>query len=233
MTSRALLSSLLSLGAFAVLATTLLACGGTAVGALGDAGAGSSSGGGSSGSSSGGGSGGSSSGGGLVAGCPAQVGPGNGHCSPVDLQCEYGSDPDLACDTVEICGSNGVFSASPTNTTAACPTSSPGANGCPSTYSGVTIGASCTPDGLECGYPQGRCACTTPQSGPPTVGAPKPIWECDQPATGCPEPRPRLGAPCTAAATLTCDYGACTLPNGAALQCLDGSWSQAPYPCPL
>jgi hypothetical protein len=211
-----------------VLAATIVACGGVTTGGLSDAGG---SGSGSGGSSSGGGT---SSGGGLSAACPATA-PNGGTCTPVGLVCEYGSDPDVFCDVRTICASTG-WSTNTVPATGTCPTSAPGANGCPSTYAGAVPGHTCSPDGLECGYSQGRCACTTQQSGPPHVlldgGVPGAVWVCEQPGEGCPEPRPNFGSVCTTTGR-TCDYGSCSLPGGTAAVCTNGVWTQTAIPCPL
>jgi hypothetical protein len=135
------------------------------------------------------------------------------------MQCEYGGNPNPACDYVETCTANGTWSDPPPGP--ACPSGT-----CPATYADVPQGKDCTPMGLDCAYPQGQCNCasTVPVSGP------NPAWQCSTPAPGCPEPRPSIGSACSQPA-LFCDYGACT--GGVALQCTDGVWKQAVTACPV
>ena len=56
-----------------------------------------------------------------------------------------------------------------------------------------------------------------------------PFWLCSVPASGCPDPRPRLGEACSQPA-LFCDYGSCT--GGIAVQCTDGNWQREETACP-
>jgi hypothetical protein len=230
-----------------LLGAALAACGGvTSGGIVVDGGSSSGSGGGSGGSSggsgSGGGSGGSSgsgggsgsSSGGLVAACPAQA-PANGaSCSSPGITCEYGSDPNASCNTRASCpGTTWVVTKAGSG--AACPTSSAGQGGCPTSYPGGTAGT-CSPRNADCAYPQGRCDCTVLLGGPvhvnPDGGMPDPEWVCEQPGQGCTEPRPLLGSACSTEGE-TCDYGSCTLPGGVAEICTNGAWTETEIPCPL
>jgi hypothetical protein len=88
------------------------------------------------------------------------------------------------------------------------------------------VGKTCTPDGLDCAYPEGQCNCalTLP------AGGATPVWQCVTPAASCPEPRPRIGSACTQDG-LQCDYGACI--GGVAVECKDGYWQEAPVACPV
>jgi hypothetical protein len=133
------------------------------------------------------------------------------------MQCEYGNNPNPACNDIESCTSNGWSDPPPGP---ACPTGT-----CPATYAQVPQGQACTPQGLDCAYPQGQCNCDSePESAKQT-----PVWLCSTPATGCPEPRPDIGTACSQS-NLSCDYGACT--GGIALQCTGGLWQQEATACP-
>ena len=186
----------------------------------GSGGSSSSSGGGSSsssGSSTGGSS--SSSGGGLV-GCPATQPMSFSPCSPVGLECEYGDSPSYGCTAHWSCGSGGwLFD----DSVSICVTGS-----CPPNAASVQKGQACTPDGLDCAYPQGECNCST-LGGPAEPEAGGPVWQCFSPGN-CPEPRPRIGSPCSQP-NQQCDYGACS--GGVALQCTNGYWQRTTVPCPV
>jgi hypothetical protein len=212
----------------ALLGLSLAACGGVSADPPG--GGGSSSGGGSSGSSSGGGSGGSSGGssgsssGGTTQGCPPSPPTAGSSCALAyaSFSCEYGGDQDLECDTLATC-SNATWSLTEAPTDGFCPTSKPGKNGCPASYSGVHVGQACS-GVTDCAYPQGRCACTVPIGGPVELEDAGAEWICETPESGCPEPRPQAGTSCDSEG-LTCDYGTCTLPGGTAMECAGGRWS--------
>jgi hypothetical protein len=109
------------------------------------------------------------------------------------------------------------------------------APGCPATFASVPQGSTCPTNGLLCDYPQGRCACTVPLSGPPviTIDGSVPIyWACQNPGqTGCPLPRALLGTACTQSG-LFCNYGGCTVPGGSSEQCTGGVWKPVLTPCP-
>jgi hypothetical protein len=206
---------LASLGAACVLAIACGACGGQ---------------------SDGGGGGGSITvdGGTPGGGCPASV-PGASSACSSNVTCEYGGDPDGACNTVASCVRGAwVLKGPPSGTSiTTCPTPAASANAaCPATYAGVPVGTACTSSGLlVCGYPQGRCTCTSQVSGPPRVGGGA-AWACDTPDPGCPSPRPHLGTTCGAAAQ-ECDYGGCTLPDGLTETCTGGIWAPSATACPL
>ena len=150
--------------------------------------------------------------------CPASPPSGGGACPMVGLECEYGSDPNLACNDVVTCTSSGWSFPTPG---VMCPTGT-----CPATYAAVPQGKACSPQGLDCAYAEGECNCadTLP------VSQQGPVWQCVTPPQGCPEPRPRLGSACSQAG-LSCDYGACT--GGIALVCTDGYWQQEQTGCPV
>jgi hypothetical protein len=237
----ALLASTVSLAA-------AVACGGhTAtddLSNLGDGGASSSSGssgtsGGSSGTSGGssgtsGGSSGTSGGSSGTSGghaCPASTPAEGASCSPEQLSCEYGSDPDFECNVVAECvGGRWQLRIPPPNAQV-CP--SPGLRkDCPPSFAQAGQGGSCAPPGFECDYPQGRCDCTLGFGGPVQLDAGSGHWFCEAPPKGCPQPRPRLGSACSTSPSLVCDYGACFLPGGLAMQCQSGIWTQTLTACP-
>jgi hypothetical protein len=65
-------------------------------------------------------------------------------------------------------------------------------------------------------------------------GGVTPFWYCQSPGTGgCPQPRPRLGSPCTSSG-YSCDYGGgCTIQGGTAQVCTNGVWTETFEACPL
>jgi hypothetical protein len=102
---------------------------------------------------------------------------------------------------------------------------------CPATFASVPRGTPCTPNNGYCDYPEGRCACAILFAGPPQPSN-QPQWACQDPAQGCPTPRPRLGTPCVSSPS-TCDYGTCTVPGGYAEGCTNGIWATVPWGCAL
>ena len=204
--SQALLAAVLFAPAF-------FACGGR-VGAAPGGSAGSSGGGGSSsGASSSGGNG------GLIAACPPSPPQNGAACAWPGAEealatCEYGGDPDLACNTLSIC-TNGQWVTTPPTPTEGCPTSKPGSNGCPSAY--PVAEAACT-GATVCGYPDGLCVCASS------------VWQCEALIPGCPEPRPPAGAPCgglyqgVSQGSKTCNYAGCVFPSGGVeMYCVTGN----------
>jgi hypothetical protein len=203
-------------------------CGGRAVVSEQDAGppvatgAGTSSGGASAGGSgaSGGGAG-PTTPDGYVGVCPlGSQAPGD-VCSG-GLHCEYGTDPNPKCNSLLACfedhwlNLNGIGTGSTT-----CP--SPGIqHGCPASRAAVEPGAACTIAGLECGYPEGRCACAAQYAYLTDGGAGE--WWCEAPAAGCPMPRPHVGTACDAPDSLRCDYGSAFLAGGTVQSCIHGAW---------
>jgi hypothetical protein len=197
--------------------------GGSSSGSSGGGGSssgGSSGGGSSSGGSSGGGSGGSS--GSVDSGstvCPASPPAANSPCPMVGLDCEYGSNPNDGCNEIASCVAAGWAIETPG--AASCPTGT-----CPATFADVSQNKACSPQGLDCAYPEGQCNCS--RTAPISVG-PSPVWQCATPTAGCPEPRPRLGDACSQP-SLFCDYGACT--GGIGVECTDGFWQREATACP-
>jgi hypothetical protein len=150
--------------------------------------------------------------------CPESVPTPGSACSREGLECEYGTSQYPGCDIVVQCSSgawqNQSFGGN-------CP-SGPNPAGCPASMSDVHPGAVCNPQVGACHYPLGQCYCGQ-FFGPPVPaldgGVPEQTWTCDDPGPGCPQPRPRLGTPCTAEGQscmyLTCDFGQ---------QCTGGLW---------
>jgi hypothetical protein len=108
------------------------------------------------------------------------------------------------------------------------------ASACPPTFAAVPRQTHCSAYGLVCEYPLGRCACAVPAAaGAPLDASAEAEWLCQDPAAGCPQPRPLLGSACPASQEgLACDYGACDIPGSDAETCTGGIWVQASVPCP-
>jgi len=163
--------------------------------------------------------------------CPSSPPAQGAACSDPNMWCEYGSDPDLSCNTVANC-SNGEWSVQtpPSN---GCPTP-PNPSSCPASFASVPVGSHCGAlVGTTCSYAQGFCGCTIGSGGPyPEDAAAVATWVCDAPTTGCPLPRPKLGTPCSQEG-LQCDYSSCSLPTGVTLTCQSGAWQNTPFGCAL
>ncbi len=180
------------------------------------------------------GDGGSSSGGGPGSGpCPSTAPSLLTSCSSSleGVSCEYGSDPDLSCNALIVCG-QGRWVTPVTARSQTCPT--PAATGaCPASYAAAQTAGDCSQSGLACGYPQGRCDCARPTGGPPIVGGAATKWLCDDAPSGCPSPRPHVGSACSSTGPSSCDYGGCTIPDGVTLACISGTWQVSPTACAL
>jgi hypothetical protein len=143
-------------------------------------------------------------------------------CSPVGIECEWGTNLNPPCNTVDNCETGGWV------TQPGDPTCAMTVGTCPATYALVPQGSPCPSDenGLVCGYPRGECFCEMNIE----VSAGGPAWDCSSLAKGCPAPpRPDIGTVCTDPG-LTCDYGACL--GGIALVCQMGYWQEAEEECP-
>ncbi len=152
-----------------------------------------------------------------TSGCPTSA-PSSGACSPVGLECEYGNNANPGCDSIVDCTQSGWQAATGENC------SNQGT--CPTTYADVPKNQACMPQGFSCGYSDGQCNCAIESM---SVHQ-NPVWQCTPTTTGCPTPRPDLGAPCSTASSTTCDYGACT--GGIAEVCVGGAWARAQTACP-
>jgi hypothetical protein len=231
---------LVSVRLWAVLgAVALAACsgqtatiGGDGGGGGGGGGAGGGGGGAGGGGGGGGGAGGGGGGGGSVSECPAQPPSAGESCTTTGLVCEYGGDPQAACDQFFKC--EGTWSQ--VRVGGLCERLDGGSSpDCPASYSGVPQGQLCSVGGAQCDYPEAYCKCDVrcfdicpaPDSGAPTY------WQCDvpYPPNGCPVPRPALGSSCSQP-NQTCDYGACN-GNIAEICTAGGTWQQTQVACPV
>lgn len=146
--------------------------------------------------------------------CPPTVPVLGTPCGPPSgSPCEYGDDPNMACNTVVECTANGwaleqVFG----NQQAACPSPAPF---CPTGFPGaVDGGVSCpsSEQGFSCVYPEGACGCYGD-------------WYCQSGSdlSACPATRPRAGTPCAT------DGGGCQAwgfdcSGSDAMRCTCGVW---------
>jgi hypothetical protein len=187
---------------------------------------------GSSSSSGGSSSSGSSSSGGLVSGCPSSAPQAGTPCTKAGLQCEYGNDLNLGCNTLVACQSGTWQSTSPISR-GTCPTPANGPS-CPASYGAVPQQATCTAQNASCAYPEGTCACIIycgsqyPVGHECDAGTPY-TWQCTGAGQGCPAVRPRVGSACTQEGQ-NCPYGDCNGPN---LRCTGGAWTYTPTGCPV
>jgi hypothetical protein len=157
----------------------------------------------------------------ILSGCPVSM-PANGDvCINTGLQCEYGTDPRIACNALATCVS-AKWNVTPGGDCSAL--NDGGTNGCPATQKDVPLGQACSPLGLVCAYGQDLCGCSR-------VNHQADLWICDTPDPACPYPRPKVGTPCSQEGQ-SCDYGSCTAIGGARLGCLKGTWQQANVMCP-
>lgn len=212
-------------GAFLVLAcVSVAACGGSEIG-VAESDGGVAADGGSGGGGDGGGGGG---GGGPGGSCPAALPAARTACTTPGLACEYGGEGDhLLCSVVVNCGQDHTWYSSASG--APCVGSqAENPSACPSSFTALGRGAACPTDlDARCVYPEGTCACQTCSGGD---GGLTRAWACEtwpDPA-GCPEPRPRIGSPCTNEGQ-ECSYGSiCGVVSGVPLlDCRDGVWKRA------
>jgi hypothetical protein len=163
--------------------------------------------------------------------CPAGV-PAAGSLCQQPLGCEYGSDPDLRCDTVANC-LHGAWMVAPPASGAAC--ESVLSPSCPPSHAALRAQDACDAVGASCAYSEARCACaaTCGHVGfEAPDGAVSTRWCCldAPPGPSCPSPRPRLGAPCDTEGQI-CDYGDCS--GNVAVECSLGTWQRTPQlACP-
>jgi hypothetical protein len=154
--------------------------------------------------------------------CPMAAPTAGLPCSVTALECEYGSDPSVACDTLVTCVSP-VWHLDHGPATSGCNTTNSAT--CPVAFADVPVGTSCAGGiGLSCDYPQARCDCRV---SPPLATL---QWDCNTPdETGCPLPRPRIGSACSMDGE-SCDYGYCS--GGVTLLCSAGTWVTGGGVCP-
>lgn len=184
---------------------------------------GGSSGGGESGSSGSGesGSSGSPSDGGTAISCPVIAPNAGAICPKANLQCEYGTNPDLRCNQLAVCQASSWSYASASN----CPVAM-----CPTTYDDIQAGGHCPLPQETCAYPKGTCICSENTGGPARLvdASIATNWTCFDATLACRSPRPDIGQPCADDAR-KCDYGSCT--GGIELVCTDGLWQEDFPPC--
>jgi hypothetical protein len=113
--------------------------------------------------------------------CPPTP-PARGTTCPFTLegiQCEYGDDENIACNTILICMSSS-WQSGPVVPAQFC-----GHGQCAASFGEITNGTACPVGGLLCSYDEGSCACDVPSG----------LWVCAPREATCPFPRPRLGCP--------------------------------------
>jgi hypothetical protein len=152
--------------------------------------------------------------------CPPTAPTSGGACPSVGFECEYGQNANPSCNTIAQCTATGWMYTGNT----LCPVGT-----CPASYAVASMGDTCMPQGLICGYPEGTCSCGFGFGGPIRLDAGGPHWVCQQTSPGCPSPRPDIGSACTPEGQM-CDYGACA--GGVALDCSGGVWRRAFFACP-
>jgi len=95
----------------------------------------------------------------------------------------------------------------------------------------ATMGDTCSDSSLECWYDDGtHCACSPCMNGsayPLCQQIDPPEWACGKPPTGCPNPLPQAGEPCSDA-KLQCGPS-CELP----IRCESGVWVYDQISCPI
>ncbi len=164
--------------------------------------------------------------------CPASVPSAGAACTRSGLECEYGTSPVTACNTVATCAGSTWTITPPNSSGGACRGSLD--SQCPATYALVPKGSHCSDPNLVCDYPRGRCACEAPTGGIVVLADASLMtttWMCQTGTTGCPDTRPALGTACSPEGT-SCDYGACTIPDGTAEECTGGVWQSGAIACP-
>jgi hypothetical protein len=166
--------------------------------------------------------------------CP-QVAPTEGtpNCNKAGAACEYGSSPDMRCNTTLSCvpdedfGSTWTARPSILCPTYQCPTGSTGsiegtACGFPTTDAGGPADA----DELVCPMEDGVCACTT---GTDALHAHARRWVCVKPTGNCPMTRPLAGQRCSGQGS--CDYGSCGFKRGVRMECSSSVWTTGSATC--
>jgi hypothetical protein len=143
------------------------------------------------------------------------------------LVCEYGTSTVPLCDTLATCTKKAWVIRPPVPNALACGGGPPIM--CPPNFGSVPRGSLCMPAGGYCDYELGRCQCAFRLGGPAHLPA---VWMCQDPAVGCPKPRPRLGSVCSQDGIL-CDYGACYIDGGNQEDCVGGVWVERLMACPV
>jgi hypothetical protein len=169
--------------------------------------------------------GGGDDGGGQPPGCPTQQPAAGSICTTQGLECEYGADVRLDCNTIMTCDSAKGWTISNDPTRASgCPSPLNPAS-CPATRASVPDQQTCSTAAI-CHYPEGTCSCEVYCGSQYPVGhlceAGTPMtWQCSTTNQGCPPTEPRLGAACTPVQGV-CGYGNDC--DSLAYSCHDGTW---------
>jgi hypothetical protein len=158
--------------------------------------------------------------------CPEAIPSAGGSCVKTGIICEYGSQADYECNSIATCSPSLAWVITPPSCSLP-----DGGSACPASASDVPTGQSCSTL-AECDYATTRCACSAQQSGPvETVdGSVVDLWVCENPGSGCPTPRPRIGSACSSSGA-SCNYGQCSLPDGVTLSCMNGAWEPILQEC--
>lgn len=170
----------------------------------------------------------------FVTPCPHNPAVEGAECDAVGATCEYGSSPDMHCNTTLSCGPDGNFSTSwNARPSVLCPSYE-----CPHGPSAPIEGTPCSlpasdagagpndADELVCPMTDGICACSTGTD--PAHGHAR-VWVCLKPTAACPSTRPLAGQSCGEART--CDYGSCSFKRGMRMECKTGIWTSASASC--
>lgn len=148
-------------------------------------------------------------------------------CENVGTSCEYGTSPDIECNTTLVCegdanGGTAAWTPRPSHTCnlQECPSGAIASlDGQPCNVPSVDGGAPAADAELLCSMNDGICACTT---GPDGSHGHARIWVCTRPPSDCPADRPLAGQPCNGARI--CDYGSCLFKRGLRMECKQGVW---------
>jgi hypothetical protein len=169
----------------------------------------------------------------LVTPCPHNLAVEGTPCDTIGATCEYGSSPDVHCNTTLSCGPDNnfgnVWTARPS---VLCPSyecpRGPSApiEGTPCSLPTEDGGAPTDADELVCPMSDGICACSTGTD--PAHSHPR-VWVCVKPSASCPATRPLAGQSCID--DRTCDYGSCAFKRGMRMECKTTVWSSASASC--
>jgi hypothetical protein len=156
-------------------------------------------------------------------GCPFFEPKEQSRCPEIGLQCEFGSDDRIACNSVATCTDIGWITTAPDERC------TPNDEGCPDDAVLIARGGPCDALGITCSYPTGTCACD---------GKFKPggsdlefTWTCTDPGPGCEPIRPHLGGSCFEEGKV-CSYGGCSLiVHNVTQKCVGGVWRSIADQC--
>jgi hypothetical protein len=165
--------------------------------------------------------------------CPVDRPKVGSTCPKDGVVCEYGVPQyDIGCAAVLGCTA-GRWVTDTAFKSFGCQLDGPNPLKCPVNLQAVmgsiagTTGGKCSDDNLRCEYPKGVCICSAPPGGV-ELGDAGLAWSCN-PGTGCPMPRPRLGASCAGAVGTSklCTYQSCEFGE----ECADGYWQGQTVVC--